>query len=122
MSKEYVNLQEIPQEKFTLVQEHKDIYDEAIKTKSISYFGDALRRFVRNKASVAAAIIIMLIVVFALIAPFLTKYKVSDVNGVYAKARPKIKAFERTGFWDGSKTIRSNEKYLIYLKVKRKFL
>lgn len=115
MNKEYVNLQEIPQEKFTLVQEHKDIYDEAIKTKSISYFGDALRRFVRNKASVAAAIIIMLIVVFALIAPFLTKYKVSDVNGVYAKARPKVKAFERTGFWDGSKTIRSNEKYLIYL-------
>ena len=115
MDKKYVNLQEIPQEKFTLVQEHKDIYDEAIKTKSISYFGDALRRFVRNKASVAAAIIIMLIVVFALIAPFLTKYKVSDVNGVYAKARPKIKAFERTGFWDGSKTIRSNVKYLIYL-------
>ena len=109
------NIQDIPQDKFRLVQDDRPIYDAKIETKSISYFGDAMRRFSRNKASVAGAIIIMLVVIFSVTAPFISPYKVSDVDGTYAKARPKLKLFEGTGFWDGHKTLRANDKYLIYL-------
>ena len=111
----YDSIEEIPQEKFQLVQHDKVIYDQELSTKSISYFQDALHRFTRNKSSVIGAILILIIILFSIIAPLLTPYEVSTVDGAYAKARPKIKAFERSGFWDGHKKLRSNDRYLIFL-------
>ncbi len=108
---------DIPQEKFELVQHDRPIYDAKIETKSISYLGDAARRFAKNGASVAAFIIIILIVLFAVVAPMFSPYDVSYVDGTYTRVRPKIQAFERTGFWDGSKTVSASDRYFIYLNA-----
>lgn len=112
---DFADIQNIPDEKFKLVQTDVRIFDAAPKTRPVGYFEDALRRFVKNKASVAGAIVILIILLFVILAPFITPYKVSDFDQVYAKARPKIKAFERSGFWDGSKKMHYNERYLMYM-------
>ena len=113
----YKDINQIPQEKFELVQHDRPIYDAKIETKSITYLGDAARRFSRNGASVAAFIIIILILLFAIIAPFVSKYDVSYVDGTYTRVRPKVEAFERSGFWDGSKSVVASDRYFIYLNA-----
>jgi len=106
----------IPSEMFELTQLNERIFDEInLNIKPIGYFKDAFIRFCRNKASVAAAIIIIIIVLFAIITPFVCDYKVSDVNGTYAKMRPKLEILEGFGFWDGGKVLRLNDKYMINL-------
>lgn len=108
-------LQNIPQDKFQLVQADEKIFDAAPKTRPVGYFEDAMRRFVKNKASVAAAIIIILIIIFSIVAPMITPHDSSHFDGVYARVRPKVNAFEGSGFWDGSKTMRYNDRYLMYV-------
>lgn len=104
----------IPTDKFELVQSDMKIYDAVPATRPIGYFEDAMRRFVKNKASVVGAIIIFLIILFAIIAPMLTPYTVRDFDGYYARVRPKVSLFQDTGFWNGAKTVRYNERYLMY--------
>ena len=49
----------IPKEKFRLVNEGERISDKKFDTKAIGSFMDAMQRFKRNKSSVAAAFIIL---------------------------------------------------------------
>ena len=55
----------IPKEKFAFVQKEERIHDEKLKTKSISYFGDAWIRFRTNKSAVIAFSLIMLLLIAA---------------------------------------------------------
>ena len=58
------NYLDIPQEKFEFANTgDTQITDKKLVTKSMSYFADAFSRFRKNKASVFAAIVILLIVV-----------------------------------------------------------
>lgn len=107
-------LKNIPAEKFKLVQRNDRIFDAKFETKPIGYFHDAWLRFRRNKASVAATYIIGFIIVFAIIAPFFSRYDLAYSDAVYAKVRPKLPIFNKTGFWDGSKKMKYNDKYLVY--------
>lgn len=109
------NIPNLSRDSFTFVQKDKRIHDKQFETKPIGYFMDAWLRFKRNKASVMATIIIILIILFSLIAPFCTTYKISDYDGVYTKMRPKIRALEGTGFWDGSYMKKLNERYYLYM-------
>ena len=52
----------IPSEKFEFVNSGEKIHDTKFETKPIGYFKDALIRFCKNRASVAAFVIIILIV------------------------------------------------------------
>ncbi len=108
------NIKHIPQEKFKLVQRDDQIFDAKFETKPIGYFKDAWLRFKRNSASVAATYIIGAIILFAIIIPFFSKYDLAYADAIYAKVRPKLHFFNKTGFWDGSKTMKYNDKYLIY--------
>lgn len=116
-NKTYTNLNDIPDELFTFTQKDDRIFDKKFDTKPIGYFKDAWLRFKKNKASIAAAIIIAVILLFGIIAPFFASYKISDSDGVYAKVRPYNPLFAGLGihFWDGSYVKTLNDKYQIYL-------
>ena len=94
---------EIPAEKFRFIQQSEKIHDERIKTKPIGYFKDAWLRFVRNKSAVVAFVLIVILVLFAIIVPFISRYDVSFRSGYYKTMQPRNKWLVGTGFWDGGK-------------------
>ena len=62
----YNNINEIPAEKFTFVQQDKKLYDKKFDTKPVGYFTDAFRRFRKNKSSVIGGIVILILILFAI--------------------------------------------------------
>ena len=115
---DYMN---IPEEKFRLASAEENIHDEKLSTKPIGYLHDAFNRFAKNKASVAAAIIIGILVIYAIVGPYMVSqsYKDSyetDISLInYKELRPKLSFLEGTGFWDGSKVVELSEtQYNIY--------
>ena len=55
----------ISKDKFVFHDNADKIYDQKLETKPVTYFQDALHRFTRNKASIVASVIILLLVLFA---------------------------------------------------------
>ncbi len=110
------NIYDIPQEKFQLVQENEKLSDQKLNTKPVGYFKDAWNRFKKNKASVVALAIIVLIAVFAIITPFCSKFDMDEADGYYAKSRPKIDVLSNSnsGFWDGTYEVDQPNNGLIY--------
>ena len=110
------NLNNIPQEMFQLVQENERIKDVKLSTKPVGYFKDAWNRFRKNRASVVALVIILLIALFAILTPFCAKFEMGEADGYYAKTRPKVDAFSKSGsgFWDGTYTSEQPNNGLIY--------
>ena len=102
----------IPAEKFRFVQENEKLHDKALKTKPIGYFKDAWIRFRKNKASVAAAIVLAIILLYAIIVPFFSVYKLGEASDMtYKKMTPRLYIGE-TPIFDGAKTMSLNDKYL----------
>ena len=105
----------IPKEKLVFRQQGKDIHDQKLQTKPVGYFKDAWYRFRKNKASIVATVIIGLLIVFSIVVPFVSKYKVSysDESGypIFSNTLPKSKLFSALGidFWDGCKKELINE-------------
>lgn len=104
----------IPKEKFKFANGENRLHDTKLETKPHSYFYDAFLRFCKNKGSVVGAVVIILLVLFAIIAPFCSQYTVaySDIN--YAVCQPRAKLFENTGFWDGCETRNIGQQDLTY--------
>ena len=110
---------DIPKEDFEFVQRNEEIHDKKPETKPVGFFKDAMRRFAGNKSSVAAGIIILLLVLYAVLVPIIgaNKYTTSLTDTTYlqySKLLPKSKlpAFFK---WDGCKDVTvSRENYLIY--------
>ena len=99
---------DIKKEDFNFTQLNESIHDLKFETKPVSYFKDCFLRFAKNKASIAAACVIGILVLYAIIVPAVDpKSNVPrDVNqngfqdSYYANVIPK--AFENSGFWDGT--------------------
>ena len=104
---------QISSEKFVFRSTSGDLHDTKLETKPVSYFRDALNRFARNKASIVAAVIILLLMLFAAIGPLFTPYTVAYEDNEYAYARPKNKIFYNLGipFWDGGTEKKDLNKY-----------
>ena len=100
---------EIPAEKFRLIRQDEKIHDEKIQTKPIGYFKDAWLRFVRNKSAVVAFALIVILVLFAIIVPFISEYDVSFRSGYYKTIQPKSRLFAPLGFWDGGRRETQNQ-------------
>ena len=95
--------QKIPKEKFEFANRGEKLHDQKLSTKPIGYFKDAWIRFRKNKSSVIASFIILILVLFAIIVPMLSNYTVSDRDGYYATVLPKSKILSKIGIWDGTK-------------------
>lgn len=92
---------ERPQEKFRFVQKDEAIHDTAFETKPVGYFADAWSRFKKNKGSVAAACIIILLILFAVFTPVFGTYDMSFTNSYYTYTRPRNPLLSGLGIWDG---------------------
>ena len=98
----------LPKEKFVLVNEDKKLRDKELVTKPVGYFRDAMNRFAKNKGSIIGAIVIGILVLYAIIAPIVSPYTVSYNDAYYAKTLPKIFNSEKIDFIDGGKKQTSN--------------
>jgi oligopeptide transport system permease protein len=115
---ENYNLQDIPAEKFQFAQRSDLYHDSKFETKPVTYFQGAFRRFSKNKGAVVGGIVISILILFAIIAPFFTPFKPAYFDMVYAYVTPKNNLFVNAGidFWDGCRVKDTN--YIGYLKDK----
>lgn len=110
------NIPDIPADKFRFTTGRDLKHDSKFDTKPVSYFQGAFKRFSKNKGAVVGGIVIAILVLFAIIAPFFTPFKPAYYDMVYAYVTPKSELFANSGidFWDGCKE--KNTNYLGYLK------
>ena len=96
----------ISSEKFVFAKMEGKLHDKELETKPIGYFKDAFYRFKRNKASIVAAIIIAVLVFYAIVAPIFSPYQVSYKDTYYKFTLPRNQIFYKLGipFWDGCET------------------
>ena len=87
---------------FVLIQQDKRVTDKKLDTKPTTFFKDALRRFRKNKASVAGSIILGILVLLAIFVPVLSDANITTVSTPEAFLAPKLFA-SGTGFWDGTR-------------------
>ena len=66
----------ISSEKFNFVQDAGRIHDKELSTKPVGYLKDAFTRFKKNKGSIVAACIILMLILFAVIGPIPLKPKI----------------------------------------------
>lgn len=98
-----IDINNLSPEKFNFVSAENRLHDKGLETKPVGYLKDAWNRFKKNKGSVVAAIIIAILVLFAIIAPMVSQYKISDMDQYFAYCYPKSSISQKFGwnFWDG---------------------
>ena len=110
------NYNNIPVEKFRFATRNDLLHDSKFETKPVSYFQGAFQRFSKNKGAVVGGIVIAVLVLFAILAPFFTPFQPAYYDMVYAYVTPKNNLFANSdlNFWDGCKQKDTN--YVGYLK------
>ncbi len=115
---ENMDVSSLPKELFKEVPDHSDLHDQAFETKPVSFLRDSFNRFAKNKASIVAAVIILIIALYAIIVPFVmptayvdsTAYPNGFQDPAFGCVTPYCSWFKGTGFWDGTKTKTVKEK------------
>ena len=104
------NINNIPAEKFVFTKKDDIYHDSKFDTKPVSYFRGAFMRFCKNKGAVVGGIVVSLLVLFAIIAPFFTPFTPAYYDQRFAYVTPKSELFTSLGvdFWDGCKTKNTN--------------
>lgn len=95
------NVTNVPVEKLRFVQKSDLSHDLKLATKPVSYMQGAFRRFCKNKGAIVGAVIIAILVLFAIIGPFCTAYTPAYYDELLKNVRPKSSLFADTDFWDG---------------------
>ena len=110
------NINNIPAEKFRFATGKDLQHDSKFDTKPVSYFQGAWNRFCKNKGAVVGGAVILILVLFAILAPIFTPFQPSYYNMMYAHVTPKSELFANSdiAFWDGCKV--KNTNYVGYLK------
>ncbi len=100
---ENIEMMNIPKEKFAPAKNRNNLHDKKLETKPVGYFKDAWLRFRKNKGSVFAFGIIVLLVLFAIFVPMLSPYTVAyeDANFKYNYPKNKLCVSMGLDFWDG---------------------
>lgn len=93
---------EISKSDFKLVQSDKKIHDTKFETKPTTFFKDALKRFRKNKSSVAGAFILGFLILLAIFLPIFSPNKINEPRVEERLLAPKLFA-SGTGFWDGTR-------------------
>ena len=95
---------EISKENFALTQQDKSIHDQKFKTKPTTFFKDALKRFSKNKSSVAGAVILGLLLILSVLIPVVDTSDLTVQRPEERLLAPKL--FNAgTGWWDGTKRV-----------------
>jgi oligopeptide transport system permease protein len=111
------NYKSIPKEKFEFANMGDKLHDQKFEDKPIGYFKDAWIRFRKNKASIVAAGIIILIVLFSIFMPlFNSNYDSTFLDPYYAKKGPKnVWLGENFGIMDAEVSRKASERGLWWL-------
>ena len=95
----------ISKDKFVFVNAGQRLTDKKFEDKPIGYFKDAWIRFRKNKGSIVAAIIILLIVLYAFLTPlFITTHSATFLDAYYAKKPARLLSLGKAGMSDGTVT------------------
>ena len=116
MAKVNVDYTNIPKDKFAFVNQGERLTDKKFDDKPIGYFKDAWIRFKKSRASVVAAVIIILIFLYAFLAPvFVTAHDAKFMCSTYQRKPARIAALKELGlsFFDGSMSANPQEAGLI---------
>ncbi len=106
-------LPEIPKEKFEFADRSDRMDDQKLEDKPIGYFKDAWNRFRKNKASIVAAVIILLIILYAIVVPF---WGISPQMDTYYKRKgPRVTWLANMGLVDGGRDMSYNDRAYIKL-------
>ena len=107
-------LEHIDKSRFAFVNQGERISDKKFEDKPIGYFKDALIRFRKSHASVAAFIIIVLIILYSLLAPLLiTNHSATFMDNMYAKKPGRVESLREFGILDGGVNRDFSDKSLI---------
>lgn len=110
--KEY---KDIPKEMFEFANVGEKLSDKKFDTKPIGYFKDAWLRFRKNRASVFASVIILIIILYALLVPLFSIGKDTQLmDTYYAKKGPRNTWLRQFGIADGSVEREFSEKSLVF--------
>ena len=104
---------------FEFAQRDAVIHDKKLSTKSRGYFADAMIRFKKNKSSVVAAIIIGVLVLFAIITPIVSPYTLDNKDNVFINMPPFIPYFANQGssLFGGARTMDLSQTMLDNIKA-----
>ena len=67
----------IPAEKFQFVEKQDLVHEKVLETKPRSFLADAFFRFCKNKGSIVGAVIILILVLYAIFGTIFSQYPVS---------------------------------------------
>lgn len=104
----------VADDRFTFAHDNLELHDHKLETKARGYFADAFHRFTKNKASVTASVIIIIIILFALIVPLATPGQMQTLmDPYYAKKGPRHNVLYNIGVNGGKKNVYT-DRSLIY--------
>ena len=113
-------LLKIPAEQFEMIERAEEIVDADFRTESVSYGKDVLRRFLHDKVTVVAAVIVSLIVLMGIAGPYMSGRSYLTQDRTRTNMPPRIPVIEKLGILDGTQvmTIRKSslEEYQPYIK------
>lgn len=93
----------ISKDDFKQVNLDKTIHDVKFKSKPTTFFKDALKRFYKNKSSVAGGVILGLLVVLAFILPSVLPSDIDVTHLSETFLEPKLFDVNSAHFWDGTR-------------------
>ena len=87
---------------FTFIASHEEIRDEKMKTKPTTFFKDAMKRFVKNRSSVVASVILFTLIAMAIIVPLADNNNIDSPNAAVQYLPPKWFGVNGAHFMDGT--------------------
>ena len=108
----------VDKKKLVLVHNKDDlINDIPLETKEIGYYKDSWLRFKKNKASLIAFYILIIVMFFVAVGPYMKDYTLPTDNSIEAarlgNLTPKVPVLEKIGIFDGSKVITRGKRFLL---------
>ena len=112
---ENLHQNEIPKDEFVFANAGERITDKRLEEKPVGFLKDTWIRFRGNRASVAATVIILLVILYAFLAPLLiTSHDAKFMDSMYAKKPGRVGWLRDTfGLLDGGVERDFSEKNLI---------
>lgn len=117
LSEELLNM---PAEQFEMIERQDEIVDADFRTESVSYGKDVLRRFLHDRVTVVAAVIVALIVIMGIAGPYMSGYNYLDQDSNLTNMPARVPGLEKLGILDGTQIMNirtsSVEEYGPYIK------